>query len=81
MSILFVVLEFLIMLFFYYFVTAFCDVYKNTQISWLYDFFISFLISFATEIFGSFFLAIFYIISIKYKNKYLYKIVIFFYNL
>ena len=81
MSILFVVLEFLIMLFFYYFVTAFCEVYKNTQISWLYDFFISFLISFATEIFGSFFLAIFYIISIKYKNKYLYKIVIFFYNL
>ena len=79
--IIFFVLEFLMMLFFYYFVTAFCGVYKKTQISWIYDFFVSLLISFATEIFGAWILAIFYIISIKYKIKPIYQIVLFFYNL
>ena len=77
----FFVLEFLTMIFFYYFVTAFCEVYKETQKSWLYDFFTSFLISFVTEIFGALVLAIFYIISIRYKLKFLYKVVVFFYNL
>ena len=77
----FFVLEFLTMIFFYYFVTAFCEVYKETQKSWLYDFFTSFLISFVTEIFGALILAIFYIISIRYKLKFLYKVVVFFYNL
>ena len=79
--IIFLVLEFLMMLFFYYFVTAFCEVYKNTQISWIYDFFVSLLISFVTEIFGALILAIFYIISIRYKIKIIYQVVLFFYNL
>ena len=77
----FLLLEFSMMIFFYYFVTAFCEVYKKTQISWLYDFCISFLISFATAVFTAWILAIFYILSIKYKIRCIYKIVIFFYNL
>jgi len=79
--IIFFILEFLIMLFFFYFVTAFCDVYKKTQISWIYDFFTSFLFSFLTEVFGAWILAIFYSISIRYEINFIYRIVIFFYNL
>ena len=79
--ILFIIIEFSLMLFFYYFVTAFCEVYKKTQINWLFDFFISFLISSLTEIFMAFLLSIFYILSLRYKLKFIYRIVLFIYNL
>ena len=79
--IIFIILEFLIMFFFYYFVTAFCEVYKKTQISWIYDFFMGFIISFATEIVASVLIAIFYILSLKYKFRFVYNLTIFFYNL
>ena len=79
--IIYFIIEFFLMLLFYYFVTAFCEVYKKTQISWLMDFLSSCIISFFTQIIFSLVLAIFYIISIRYKLKYLYKIVIFIYNL
>ena len=77
----FLILDFLIILFFYYFVTAFCEVYKETQISWIYDFFISFLISLATELVISLLIALFYTLSIRYKLNFIYKVVIFFYNI
>ena len=79
--ILFIIIEFAFMLFFYYFVTAFCEVYKQTQISWLYDFFISFLISLVVEAFGSLLIDIFYKLSLKFRIKTLYKVIIFFYNI
>ena len=79
--ILFIIFEFSIMLFFYYFVTAFCEVYNNTQISWLIDFFYSFIISLACEIIGALILAIFYLLSLKYKIKIIYNAILFFYNL
>ena len=79
--IIFIIFEFIFMLFFYYFVTAFCEVYKQTQISWLYDFFISFLISVTAEILGSLLIAVFYMLSIKYRLKTLYRIIIFLYNI
>ena len=79
--IIFLILDFSIILFFYYFVTAFCEVYKETQISWIYDFFISFLISLATEIVISLLIALFYTLSIRYKLNFIYKMVIFFYNI
>ena len=79
--IIFLISEFFLMLFFCYFVTAFCEVYKQTQLSWLSDFFASFLISFSTEVCIALILAIFYILSLRYKLKLLYKIVLFAYNL
>ena len=79
--IIFFTCEFSIMIFFYYFVTAFCEVYKKTQISWILDFLVSFLLSFLAEIFCSWLLAIFYILSIRYKLKFLYVIVLIIYNL
>ena len=77
----FIIIEFIIMLFFYYFVTAFCEVYIKTQNSWLYDFFTSFLISLLSDIIISCIIAILYFLSIKYKIKFIYNIVLFFYNL
>ena len=77
----FIIFEFTIMLFYYYFVTAFCEVYKKTQISWIYDFFMGFIISFATEIVGALVISIIYILSIRYKLKFVYNIIIFLYNL
>jgi len=75
----FFIFELLIILFFFYYVVAFCHVYKSTQISWLLDiissYAISLIISFAISLIGS----ILYKISIKYKKKILYKIVIFVY--
>ena len=78
---LFIICEFIIMIFFYYFVTAFCEVYPKTQNAWIYDFFTSFFISFAAEILGSGIIAIFYILSIRHKKKFLFNIALFFYNL
>jgi hypothetical protein len=80
-TVVFIFFEFSIMLFFYYFVTAFCEVYKKTQLSWLADFFSSFLISLLTEIGISLLLTMLYIISINYKIRFIYNITIFFYNL
>ena len=77
----FIIIEFIIMIFFYYFVTAFCEVYKKTQRAWIYDFFTSFLISFGVEIIGSCIIALFYVLSIRYKIKFVYNIALFFYNL
>ena len=69
------------MLFFFYFVTAFCEVYKATQMSWLSDSILSFIISIPIEFLFSLIIAIMYIISIKKKLKWLYNIAMFMYNL
>ena len=79
--IIFIISEFSLMLFFFYFVSAFCEVYKSTQISWIIDCLISILLSILTEAFISWIIAISYTISIRYKIKILYKIVIFLYHL
>ena len=79
--IIFFISEFTIMMFFYFFVTAFCEVYKSTQINWIEDFFSSFVISYAAGILEAFILAIFYFISLKFGSKVIYKVTIFIYNL
>jgi hypothetical protein len=77
----FIIFEFLFMLFFYYFVTAFCEVYRKTQVSWIYDSITSFFISFIVEILFSFLLSLLYKMSLTYKIKVIYKLTIFLYNL
>ena len=42
--IMFLIIELLFMLFYWYYITAFCHVYSSTQLSWLWDSFISMLI-------------------------------------
>ena len=77
----FLIIEFLLLLFFIYFITAFCEVYKDTQISSLYDSLISFLLSILIELLISFFISILYIVSIEVRIKFLYSTVLFLYNL
>ena len=74
-------IELSIMIFFLYFITAFCEVYKNTQNSWLYDSFISFLLSILIELLISFAIAILYGFSLKKKIQILYNIVMFIYRI
>ena len=73
----FVVIDFIILLFFFYFVTAFCEVYKNTQTSWISDAVVSIIISFPIELAIALAITIIYFLSIKYKWKYVYKLAMF----
>ena len=77
----YIIIEFSIMLFFLYYTTAFCDVYKDTQVSWIYDSFTSFLLSIPFELLISFIISLLYMASIKYKSKCLYSLVLFLYGL
>ena len=72
--ILFIIVDFIILLFFYYFVTAFCSVYQGTQTSWITDAIVSFIISFPIEVAIALLITMVYKISIKYKIKWLYNI-------
>ena len=77
----YIFIDLIFLVFFLYYITAFCEVYKSTQISWLTDSLVSFLMSILVELFISFLCAVFYKLSIKYKVKTLYIVVLFFYEL
>ena len=72
--IIFIVLDFIILLFFFYFVSSFCEVYQSTQTSWISDAVVSVIISFPIEIGISLAITIIYKISLKYKWELFYKI-------
>ena len=78
--IIFFVLELIFMLFFLYYITAFCHVYKSTQISWMYDILITYGFSFLVSLGISFIFSITYFIAYKYKIKNLYKFTILVYD-
>ena len=77
----FSIIEMLIMTFFLYYITAFCEVYRDTQISLLYDSFISFILSIPIELLIAFIISLLYIIALKLKIKFIYNIVLFSYKL
>ena len=79
--IIFLVIEGLLMLFFFYYVTAFCHVYSSTQTSWLLDSLTSYGISLLTAFALSFIMSIVYKIAVKCKCKVLYKITLFIYSM
>ena len=70
----FVFVDFIILLFFFYFVTCFCQVYSNTQISWISDAIVSIIISFPIEFVIALAITIVYMLSLKYKWEILYKL-------
>ena len=75
--IIFFILSLILMLFFWYFISCFCAVYKNTQIILLKDTGISFVASLVYPFILSFLPGIFRIPALRAKNKnlkYLYKI-------
>ena len=75
-----ITIEMILMIFFWYFVTAFCHVYKATQLSWLLDSFISILFRAIIELLISFGLAKLYKVAIAGESPCLYKFVMFMYN-
>ena len=77
----YILIESLLMLFFFYYITAFCGVYQNTQISWLLDCITSCFLSFIYEILYSLVISVLYIASLKFKLRTLYNISLFFYDL
>ena len=77
----YIISEFILLLFFFYYITAFCEVYQSTQISLISDSFISFLFSILLEFVESFLLSALYMTSIRYKIQKLYSIIIFFYEI
>ena len=71
----FFVIGFIFLNFFWYFISAFCAVYKNTQVIYLKNCSISFCISMSYPFLISLFPGLFRIPSLKSgKNKYLYRI-------
>ena len=74
--IIFVALDFILLLFFFYFVTSFCEVYQSTQVSWISDAVFSIIISFPIELAISLAITIVYKLSLKNKWKFFYGIAI-----
>ena len=78
--VIFIVVEIILILFYWYFVTAFCHVYSNTQISWLLDSFLSFLSRLVIELLFALLFAKLYIVSIESNCYSLYRALLFIYN-
>ena len=76
----FLIFENLLMLFYLYYVTAFCHVYNSTQTSWLLDCLTSYAISLLTAIGVSFIFTLLYLLSVKCKCKFIYNITLFIYS-
>ena len=77
----FIILEFFLMIFFTYYISVFCVIYKSTQISWLSDGFMSFIMSNLMELIIALCISVIYTASIKSNLEILYKISIFIYDL
>ena len=75
-----IIIEMILMIFFWYFVTAFGHVYKATQISWILDSLLSILSRAIIELLISFGLAKLYRMSVSSECYCLYKFVMFMYN-
>jgi hypothetical protein len=75
-----IIIELILMIFFWYFVTAFCHVYKATQISWLIDSCLSILSRAILELLISFGLAKLYTMAINIQSHCMYKFCMFLYN-
>ena len=74
------IIEFSLMLFFWYYATAFCHVFSSTQISWLLNSFLSIISRLVIELLISLLFAKLYRMAIEANIHCLYKIVLFFYS-
>ena len=76
----FFVVDIILMLFYWYYLTAFGHIYSNTQYSWILDSAISIIISFFVECIFCLLFAKLYRISIESNIHCMYKFVMFLYN-
>ena len=75
-----IIIEFSLMLFFWYYVTAFCHVYNATQYSWLFDSFLSILSRTVIDFLIPLGLAKLYRIAVESNIHCLYKVILFLYS-
>ena len=75
-----ILVEFSLLLFFWYYVTAFCHVYASTQMSWILDSLLSMLSRLFFELLLSLGFAKLYRIGVESNVYCIYKISLFFYN-
>ena len=73
-------IQIILILFFWYFITAFCHVYSNTQTSWLLDTFLSILSRFIIELIFAFLYGKLYQIAVGSNIETLYNIVMCIYD-
>ncbi len=69
------------MLFFWYYVTAFCEVYKASQKSWATGGLTSFILSLFTPFLISLILTLIRLMSMKNKSKCCFNLSIWFYDI
>ena len=74
------IIETILILFFWYFVTAFCHVYSSTQTSWLLDTFLSILSRLMIELIFGFLYAKLYCMAVSSGIKTFYNILFCIYN-
>ena len=75
----FIITQLILILCFWYYVTAFCHIYSKTQISWILDSSLSILSRLILELLISLGIAKLYRMSVEVNSRCLYKIVLFFY--
>jgi hypothetical protein len=75
-----IIIELIFMLFFWYYVVAFCHVFKSTQISWILDSSLSMLSRIIIDALICFGLAKLYRIAVDSEMSCLYKVVLFLYG-
>ena len=79
-TIILIVIELVLILFFWYYVTIFCHVYSSTQISWIWDSFLSILSRITIDLLITLLFAKFYRVAVESNIQCLYKIALFFYS-
>lgn len=75
----FYILEFLLMIFYWYYATLFCYIYNKTQISWIIDTIITIIFRIIFDLIINLLLSIVYMCSFPLKSGCLYRVIIFFY--
>ena len=76
----FMIIEFILMLFFWYYVTVFCHVYKSTQKSWLVDSFLTMISRIIIDCMLCLSFAKLYRLAVESNVRALYKVSLFFYS-
>ena len=79
-NIILIIIETILILFFWYFVTAFCHVYTSTQTSWLLDSFLSILSRLMLELIFAFLYAKLYQVAVGSNIETFYKILLCIYD-
>ena len=78
--IVFISLDLILMMFFWYYVIVFCQIYSRTQTSWLWDSFLSILSEVVIEFLFSLGYAKLYRIGVESNIKFIYKLSLFLYD-